>query len=203
MRDSNNFGNHDMFGGIRIGYARVSTDDQNTGLQLDALKAAGCVQIYEERVSGKQDDRPELAHALKALRKGDTLVVWRLDRLGRSLPHLIKTVAAIETLGASFESLTEKIDTGSATGRLVFHLFASLAEFERNLISERTREGLKAARARGTRGGRKPKLGEKDVRQIRALMADRSTSVADIAKRFGISRSTLYKLTSEQQREAA
>lgn len=203
MRDSNNFGNHDMFGGIRIGYARVSTDDQNTGLQLDALKAAGCVQIYEERVSGKQDDRPELAHALKALRKGDTLVVWRLDRLGRSLPHLIKTVAAIEMLGASFESLTEKIDTGSATGRLVFHLFASLAEFERNLISERTREGLKAARARGTRGGRKPKLGEKDVRQIRALMADRSTSVADIAKRFGISRSTLYKLTSEQQREAA
>ena len=123
--------------------------------------------------------------------------------MGRSLPHLIQTVAAIETLGASFESLTEKIDTGSATGRLVFHVFASLAEFERNLISERTREGLKAARARGTRGGRKPKLGEKDVRQIRALMADRSTSVADIAKRFGISRSTLYKLTSEQQREAA
>jgi DNA invertase Pin-like site-specific DNA recombinase len=203
MRDSNNFGNHDMFGGIRIGYARVSTDEQNTALQLDALRAAGCVQIYEERVSGKNDDRPELAHALKALRKGDTLVVWRLDRLGRSLPHLIQTVAAIETLGASFESLTEKIDTGSATGRLVFHVFASLAEFERNLISERTREGLKAARARGTRGGRKPKLGEKDVRQIRALMADRSTSVADIAKRFGISRSTLYKLTSEQQREAA
>ena len=201
MRDSSNFGNHDMFGGIRIGYARVSTDDQNTGLQLDALNAAGCVQIYEERVSGKKDGRPELVHALKALREGDTLVAWRLDRQCRSLPHLIQTVAAIEALGASFESLTEKIETGSAAGRLVFHVFASLAEFERNLISERTREGLKAAR--GTRGGRKPKLGDKDLRQIRTLMADRSTSVADIAKRFGISRSTLYKLTSEPQGKAA
>ena len=127
---------------MKIGYARVSTQDQSLALQKDALRQAGCEQIYEEHVSGKSADRPELAQALKALRKGDTLVVWRLDRLGRSLAHLVETVNAIETWGAAFESLTERIDTGSATGRLVFHLFAALAEFERNLISERTREGL-------------------------------------------------------------
>jgi len=165
MKDYSDSHTHDMHGGIRIGYARVSTDDQLLGLQIDALKAAGCVRIYQELASGKQADRPELAQALKALRRGDTLVVWRLDRLGRSLPHLVESVTAIEVLGASFESLTEKIETGSATGRLVFHLFAALAEFERNLISERTKEGLKAARKRGHRGGRKPALDAKAAEQ--------------------------------------
>lgn len=183
-----------LTGGIRIGYARVSTDDQTLNMQLDSLKAAGCTQIYQEQASGKQVDRPELAHALKALRKGDTLVVWRLDRLGRSLSHLVESVTTIEALGASFESLTEKIETGSATGRLVFHFFAALAEFERNLISERTKEGLKAARKRGNKGGRKPVLDAKAIKQVRALMADRSTRPADIAAQYKISKSTLYNI---------
>jgi DNA invertase Pin-like site-specific DNA recombinase len=197
MKDNSDARTHDMHGGIRIGYARVSTDDQLLNLQIDALKAAGCVQIYEEQASGKQADRPELAHALKALRKGDTLVVWRLDRLGRSLPHLVESVTAIEALGASFESLTEKIETGSATGRLVFHLFAALAEFERNLISERTKEGLKAARKRGHRGGRKPALDAKAAEQVKLLMKDRSIRPTDLAKTFGVSRTTIYKMAKE------
>ena len=180
--------------GMRIGYARVSTADQTLSMQLDALRAAGCERVYQETASGKQADRPELAQALKALRPGDTLMVWRLDRLGRSLPHLIQTVASIEAQGASFESITEKIDTHSATGRLVFHVFSALAEFERNLISERTREGLQAARRRGTKGGRKPALDAIAVAQVRSLMADRSTSPSAIAQRFKISKSTLYKL---------
>ncbi len=186
-------------GSMRIGYARVSTADQSVSMQIDALRTAGCVQIYEEHASGKQNDRPELARALKALGKGDTLVVWRLDRLGRSLPHLIQTVTAIEALGASFESLNEKIDTCTATGRLVFHVFSALAEFERNLISERTREGLSAARRRGRKGGRKPILDSKAVAQVRTLMADRSTRPADIAAQYKISKSTLYKLVRDGQ----
>ena len=180
--------------GMRIGYARVSTADQTLSMQLDALRAAGCERVYQETASGKQADRPELAQALKALRPGDTLMVWRLDRLGRSLPHLIQTVASIEAQEASFESITEKIDTHSATGRLVFHVFSALAEFERNLISERTREGLQAARRRGTKGGRRPVLDATAVAQVRSLMADRTTSPAAIAQRFKISKSTLYKL---------
>lgn len=180
--------------GMRIGYARVSTADQTLSMQLDALRAAGCERVYQETASGKQADRHELAQALKALRPGDTLMVWRLDRLGRSLPHLISTVASIEAQGASFESITEKIDTHSATGRLVFHVFSALAEFERNLISERTREGLQAARRRGTKGGRRPVLDATAVAQVRSLMADRTTSPAAIAQRFKISKSTLYKL---------
>lgn len=202
MRDDTDSRSTDLFGGIKIGYARVSTEDQTLAMQIDALKTAGCVSIYEERASGKQTDRPELAHALKALRKGDTLVVWRLDRLGRSMPHLVETVGAIERLGASFESLTERIETSSATGRLVFHLFASLAEFERTLISERTREGLKSARKRGNKGGRKPVLDAKAVKQVRALMADRSTRPAEIAAQCRISKSTLYKLVRQPQTEA-
>jgi DNA invertase Pin-like site-specific DNA recombinase len=197
MKDSRDNNTGDLLGGIKIGYARVSTIDQTLDLQTDALKASGCVQVYEEKASGKQKDRPELAHAIKALREGDTLVVWRLDRLGRSLPHLIETVAAVEALGASFESITEKIDTSCATGKLVFHLFSALAEFERNLISERTKEGLSAARRRGSKGGRKPILDAKATAQVRTLMADRSTSPSDIAKHFKVSRSTLYKLVRE------
>lgn len=199
MRDIQDTTTNDMLGGIRIGYARVSTDDQLLSMQLDALRAAGCVTIYEEHASSKQADRPELVHALKALRKGDSLVVWRLDRLGRSLPHLVAMVTDIEALGASFESLTERIETNSATGRLTFHLFAALAEFERNLISERTIEGLKAARRRGNRGGRKPALDAKAAAQVRALMSDRSIQPSDIARRFGVSRTTIYKIAREPQ----
>lgn len=201
MRDSQDTTTNDMLGGIRIGYARVSTDDQMLSMQLDALRTAGCVTTYQEHASSKQADRPELAHAIKALRKGDTLVVWRLDRLGRSLPHLVSMVTDIEALGASFESVTERIETRSATGRLTFHLFAALAEFERNLISERTIEGLKAARRRGNRGGRKPALDAKAVAQVRALMSDHSIKPSDIARRFGVSRTTIYKAARDAQVE--
>jgi DNA invertase Pin-like site-specific DNA recombinase len=177
----------------RIGYARVSTDDQHLDLQRDALKKAGCSVIYEEAASGKNADRAELEHCRKALRTGDTLVVWRLDRLGRSLPDLVRIVAELERDGVGFESLTEKIETGSAAGKLVFHVFAALSEFERNLIRERTHAGLAAARARGRAGGRKPKLDDKQVREIKALLRDPGIHVADVARRYGVSRTTLYK----------
>lgn len=175
-----------------IGYARVSTDDQNLHLQRDALERAGCQVIYEDKASGKNTERPELEGCLKALRSGDTLVVWRLDRLGRSLGDLVKLVTTLEEKGIGFESLQEKIETTSASGKLVFHVFAALAEFERNLISERTRAGLKAARARGRLGGRKPKLKQKDIREIKALLKDPNIPVSDVAKRFGVSRTTIY-----------
>jgi len=177
----------------RIGYARVSTDDQNLDLQRDALTRSGCVTIYEETASGKSSSRIELEHCRKALRTGDTLVVWRLDRVGRSLSDLVKIISELEKDGITFESLGEKIDTGSASGKLQFHVFAALAEFERNLIRERTLAGLSAARARGRVGGRKPKLSEKQIREIKALLSDPAARVKDIAERYGVSRATLYK----------
>ncbi|NHN84767.1 helix-turn-helix domain-containing protein [Acetobacter musti] len=177
----------------RIGYARVSTEDQHLDLQRDALQQAGCRVIYEETASGKNAARPELEQCRKALRSGDTLVVWRLDRLGRSLPDLVHIVADLERGGVSFESLSEKIETGSAAGKLVFHVFAALAEFERSLIRERTYAGLAAARARGRSGGRKPKLHDKQLREIRALLRDPDIRVTDVARRYNVSRTTLYK----------
>ncbi|MBE4586051.1 recombinase [Vibrio navarrensis] len=179
--------------GKRLGYARVSTDDQRLDLQRDALSRAGCVDIYEEKVSGKSADRPVLEYCLRALGQGDTLIVWRLDRLGRSLSDLVRTVGELEQLGIGFESLTERIDTGSATGKLTFHLFSALAEFERNLIRERTHAGLAAARARGRKGGRKPSLDEKQVKEIKTLLRDPDIQVTDVAKRYGVSRATIYK----------
>ncbi|WP_313303510.1 recombinase family protein [Diaphorobacter sp.] len=177
----------------RIGYARASTDDQHLDLQRDALQQAGCGVIYEEAASGKNTARPELEQCRKALRAGDTLVVWRLDRLGRSLPDLVQVVTDLEQRGVGFESLTEKIETGSAAGKLIFHVFAALAEFERGLIRERTQAGLAAARARGRAGGRKPKLDEQQVREIKALLRDPDIQVADVARRYGVSRTTIYK----------
>lgn len=177
----------------RIGYARVSTEDQRLDLQRDALQQAGCGVIYEESATGKNAMRPELEQCRKALRSGDTLVVSRLDRLGRNLSDLVQIVADLERSGISFESIAEKIETGSAAGKLVFHVFAALAEFERSLIRERTRAGLEAARARGRSGGRKPKLGERQIREIRALLRDPDILVADVARRYGVSRTTLYK----------
>jgi DNA invertase Pin-like site-specific DNA recombinase len=178
----------------RIGYARVSTDDQNLDLQRDALRLAGVGLIYEEAVSGKTAVRQELDHCLKALRAGDTLVVWRLDRLGRSLPDLVQIVAGLEDKGIGFESITEKIATTSAAGKLVFHVFAALAEFERNLIRERTQAGLVAARARGRSGGRKPKLDARQIREIKRLMSDPTIPVGQIAERYKVSRTTIYKV---------
>lgn len=183
---------------MNIGYARVSTEDQSLDLQLDALKAHGCEQTYEEHASGKTAARPELENALKALRTGDALVVWRLDRLGRSLADLVRIVSDLEGRGVGLTSLTEQINTGSPSGKLVFHLFASLAEFERNLIRERTMAGIKAARARGKSGGRPAKITGNDLKMAQSLMADRSNNVGDIAKRFGVHRSTLYRLTKSE-----
>ena len=177
----------------RIGYARVSTEDQNLDMQRDALTAAGCSVIYEETASGKGAARPALEQCRKALRPGDALIVWRLDRLGRSLPDLVQIVSELEQKDIGFESVTERIETGSAAGKLVFHVFAALADFERNLIRERTNAGLAAARARGRVGGRKPKLDAKDMKEIQALWRDKSIPVADIARRYGVSRTTLYK----------
>jgi DNA invertase Pin-like site-specific DNA recombinase len=177
----------------RIGYARVSTDDQHLDLQRDALTQSGCGVIYEEAASSKNTTRPELEQCLKALRAGDTLVVWRLDRLGRSLPNLVQIVTELEQRGIGFESLTEKIETGSAAGKLIFHVFAALAEFERGLIRERRQAGLVAARARGRAGGRKPKLDDQQVREIKVLLRDPDIRVAEVARRYGVSRTTLYK----------
>lgn len=177
----------------RIGYARVSTDDQNLDLQRDALRHAGCSTIYEDATSGKASVRPEFELCKKALSAGDTLVVWRLDRLGRNMPDLVQIVADCERRGVNFESLTEKIETGSPAGKLQFHVFAALAEFERSLIRERTQAGLAAARARGRSGGRKPKLSSKQIRHIKALLRDPNTSVAKLARDYGVSRTTIYK----------
>lgn len=186
----------------RIGYARVSTDDQHLDLQRDALQQAGCSVIYEEAASGKSAARPELEQCRKALRAGDTLVVWRLDRLGRSLHDLVQIVAELEQRGVHFESLTEKIETGSASGKLQFHVFAALAEFERGLIRERTQAGLAAARARGRAGGRKPKLDDKQVREIRRLMTDPTIPVSQIAKSYKASRTTIYKVAPVRQQNS-
>jgi DNA invertase Pin-like site-specific DNA recombinase len=178
---------------MQIGYARVSTDDQLLDLQLDALSAHGCENIYREHASAKSIDRPELDATLKALRTGDSLVVWRLDRLGRSLHDLTKIVTDLETRGVGFVSLTEQINTGTPSGKLVFHLFASLAEFERNLIRERTQAGLKSARARGRNGGRPQKLAGKNLAIAKTLMADKTNDVTEIAKHLKVHRSTLYR----------
>lgn len=177
----------------RVGYARVSTVDQDLAPQLDALGARGCDPIYSEQAGGGNDDRAELAQAMKALRPGDTLVVWRLDRLGRSLPHLVATVNELAGRGIGFESLTEAIDTTTPAGKLVFHIFAALADFERHLISERTRAGLAAGRARGRKGGRPPALTTRQVREAKLLLTDPEATVTAIAKRYKVSRATLYK----------
>lgn len=189
--------------GKRIGYARVSTDDQNLDLQRDALALAGCSLVYQETMSGKSSDRPELMHCLKALRNGDILVVWRLDRLGRSLPDLVGIVSRLEQGGVGFESINERIETTSAAGRLIFHVFAALAEFERNLIRERTRAGLAAARARGRKGGRKPALDDRQVREIRALLKEPEIRVMDIAQLYSVSRTTLYRYVGPSKSSAA
>ena len=176
-----------------VGYARVSTQDQNPALQLDALKAAGCGRVYTERASGAQRDRPELKAALDYMREGDTLVVWRLDRLARSIKQLIETVEDLGTRGIGFRSLTEAIDTTSAGGRLTFHIFGAMAEFERSIIRERTRAGLDAARARGRKGGRPPALSAKDVAAAKAMLSDPAITMDDVAARLKVAPSTLYR----------
>ena len=174
-----------------IGYARVSTQDQNPELQLDALTSSGCEQIFHEKVTGKFRDRPELAACLRSLRQGDTLLVWKLDRLARSLKDLVNIVDDLNRRGIGFRSLTESIDTTSTGGRLVFHIFGALAEFEHSLIRERTIAGLTAARARGRRGGRKPSMSTADIRKAAAMLSDPHITKTEVAKHFGVSRVTL------------
>ncbi len=178
---------------MRIGYARVSTQDQHLRAQTDALKQAGCEKVYTDQLSGASRERPGLTQALETLRKGDTLVVWKLDRLGRSLPHLVELVGELKERGVGFRSLQENLDTTSGTGKLVFHLFASLAEFERDLIRERTMAGLAAARARGRMGGRPRALEAKQVALARAMYQDKTNSVKDICATLQVGKTTLYR----------
>jgi DNA invertase Pin-like site-specific DNA recombinase len=182
---------------MKIGYARVSTDDQNLALQRDALTAAGCHAIHEDIKSGAKADRPGLKQALEVARDGDLLVVWRLDRLGRSLGDLIELSRTLEQRGIGLKSLKEQIDTSSSGGRLVFHLFGALAEFERDLLRERTQAGLAAARARGRKGGR-PKLLPPDRRRLAVrLYHEQHHTVAEICALMGISKPTLYAYLDE------
>ncbi len=177
-----------------IGYARVSTDDQVMALQLDALRGAGCERVHEETASGTRADRPVLARVLEDLRAGDTLVVWKLDRLGRSAHSLIGWANDLAARGVNFRSLTETIDTSTIAGTVFFQIMASLAQMERSLTRERTMAGLTAARSRGRCGGRRPKLTPHQIEQARRLMADQTESAVHVATTFGINRSTLYRL---------
>ncbi|WP_027468789.1 recombinase family protein [Deefgea rivuli] len=186
-----------------IGYMRISKDDgsQVTDLQRDALIAAGvnAEQLYEDQISGKKDERPGLTSCLKALRDGDTLLVWKLDRLGRNLRHLVNTVHELNQRGVGFKVLTchgADIDTTTASGKLVFGIFAALAEFERELISERTKAGLASARARGRKGGAKYKMTAAKLRLAMAAMGQPETKVGDLCKELGITRQTLYRHVS-------
>ncbi len=176
-----------------VGYARVSTLDQNPALQINALKGAGCVRIFTEKASGAQRERPELSAALDYIRQGDTLVVWKLDRLARSMRQLIETVEDLQSRGIELRSLTESIDTATPGGRLVFHIFGALAEFERAVIRERTSAGLQAARERGKKGGRPRTLGPKDLAVAKAMLADPAICVEDVAARLKVSPATLYR----------
>lgn len=183
---------------VKIGYARVSTDDQNPDLQLDALKRAGCARVYTDRgQGGAKRSRPQLDKCLADLKPGDVLTVWKLDRLGRSLPHLVAVLEDLNGRGVGFHSLTEAIDTSTASGRLLGHIIAALAEFERALIAERTRAGIKAAKRRGVRLGRRPALSPEQLAHARKLV-EGGESPGEVAKLLGVARSTLYKNLSAQ-----
>jgi DNA invertase Pin-like site-specific DNA recombinase len=180
-----------------LGYARVSTDDQNLDLQRDALLKAGCERVFEDTASGAKAERTGLAALLASLRKGDAVVIWRLDRLGRSLKDLIQLVERLDAAGVGLRSVQESIDTVSIGGRLVFHLFGALAEFERNLIRERTQAGLSAARARGRKGGRKKRLDPAKREIALRLYRERKHTIAEICRMMGVGRSTLYNYLTE------
>ena len=175
-----------------IGYARISTHEQNLDLQKDALEKAECERIFVEQMSGSSSNRPELNKTIDMLREGDTLVVWRLDRLGRSLKHLIELITELEERKVGFKSLTESIDTNTSGGKLIFHIFGALAEFERNLIRERTNAGLSAARARGRKGGRQPALDDKQREVAIKLYNEKNHTIKEICRIMGITKPTLY-----------
>jgi DNA invertase Pin-like site-specific DNA recombinase len=179
-----------------IGYARVSTGEQNLDLQVDALKQAGCREVYTDEMSGAKTERPGLQKALTFLREGDTLVVWRLDRLGRSLKDLVQKVEDLQKRGIGFRSLQESIDTTSSVGKFQFHVFSALAEFERDLIRDRTMAGLRAARERGRRGGRRRSLTPEQISMAARLIKSREVSVKEILNILKVSKPTLYRYVS-------
>jgi DNA invertase Pin-like site-specific DNA recombinase len=186
-----------------IGYARVSTTEQHLHLQQDALSTAGCLKIYTDTISGTKSERKGLTEALEYIRAGDTLVVWRLDRLGRSLKDLIEQITDLHSRNIGFKSLTENIDTTTSGGKLIFHIFGALAEFERDIIKERTNAALTAARARGRQGGR-PRSSLSDERKLqlaRQMYENKSLPVKEICKALGIPRSTFYKYVRKQERK--
>jgi DNA invertase Pin-like site-specific DNA recombinase len=182
-----------------IGYARISTSDQSINLQTDALKVAGCEQVFSDTVSGNKSRRPGLDEALKFVRDGDTLVVWKLDRLGRSLNHLLQTIDALHKRGIGFKSLSDPIDTTTSTGKLILGIFGSLAEFELSLIKERTLAGLKAARARGRNGGRKRILSREQINSMLTLYESKKHSVTDICAQMQISRKSFYNYLEREK----
>jgi DNA invertase Pin-like site-specific DNA recombinase len=181
-----------------IGYARISTADQTLALQQDALEKAGCERIFTDTASGAKSERVGLAEAITYARQGDILVVWRLDRLGRSLKHLIETITDLNERGIGFKSITEAIDTTTSGGKLIFHIFGALAEFERDIIRERTQAGLTAARARGRKGGRPRALTSKKAQMAQALYNDKNNTINDICKTLDISRATLYRYVAQK-----
>jgi DNA invertase Pin-like site-specific DNA recombinase len=184
-----------------VGYARVSTLEQDASFQIDALQQAGCERIFQDKVSGAKTERLGLQEAIDFLRDGDSLVVWRLDRLGRSLKHLLETVACLEERGIGFRSLQEAIDTTTSGGRLIFHIFGALAEFERNLIRERTIAGLRAARARGRKGGRPKVLDSKKTELAHRLYNEKQHTIKDICQMLGVSKPTLYAYLRGQHKQ--
>ena len=186
-----------------IGYARISTHDQTLHLQLDALKKSGCEKIFTDTASGSEAERKGLEDALAFARAGDTLVVWRLDRLGRSLKHLIETITRLAERQIGLKSLTEQIDTTTSGGKLIFHVFGALAEFERDIIRERTQAGLLAARARGRVGGRPRALTPKEIAIAQTLYADPEKSIPDICQTLRISKRTLYRYVAPGKRGGA
>ena len=181
---------------MKIGYARVSTNEQDTQLQIDALNAIGCDRIYQEKQSGAKKDRPDLQQGLKSLREDEVLIVWKLDRLGRSLQHLIDVMSDLEDRKIGFQSLTENIDTTSPTGKLIFHIFGSLAEFERGLIRERVKAGLEAAKKRGKKFGRPDALDDK-AKEMAFAMFNGGAPKIDIARHFNVTRQTIYTLLKD------
>lgn len=186
-----------------IGYARVSTIDQNLELQLDALKNIGCEKLFEDKVSGSKSDRPGLNKALDELRAGDTLVVWKLDRLGRSLRNLIELINDLNAKKIMFRSIQDGIDTSSPIGQFFFHVTGAFAELEHNLIKERTNAGLSSARARGRTGGRKPSLNIKQVQMMLKVHYDRSASINEICEQFKISRKTFYRYIEKSKLDSS
>lgn len=178
---------------MKIGYARVSTAEQSLDGQRDQLRADGCVKVFEEKITGKKDSRPALDKALAALQPGDTLVVWKLDRLGRSVKNLTNTLHDLDSRGVCFRSISDGIDTGTPTGKLLFHMLGAIAEFEATLVSERTKVGLQAAKQRGAKLGRPKRLGKRQVRQAKHLRTIQGMTCAEVAAHFNVGRTTLWR----------